>query len=177
VGPFDYRAEATFQTVKAATSTDEDQYDLELGYTVLPEHSARVSVEYFTASENFNQLYPTGHKWLGYADLFSRRNISGFRVGASGKVSDKLSASLDYHSFERVEDTAPAYKFAGTPYINTVGNNTDIATEVDLVLKYKADDNTTLEGGVAQVMAGDYLKDNVGNDDATFYYFQLNTVF
>lgn len=176
IGAFDYRAELTFESVKAANSTDENQMDFEFGYAISSEHSTRVSVEYFSASRNFNQLFPTGHKWLGYADLFSRRNIQGYRAGVSSHIWEKLSGSLDYHFFQREDISSPGYKFAGGAY-GAVGTDKNIAAEFDLVLKYKLNDKTSIEGGAALVTPGDYLKANGGNDRASFYYLQVSTGF
>jgi hypothetical protein len=175
-GAFDYRAEATFERVKAATKSDERQYDVELGYTVFAGKSIRVAGEYFHASENFDQLFPTGHKWLGYADLFSRRNIEGYRGRVSAKPIPDLTASIDYHRFQRAETDTSAYKFGGTAY-GTAGTDSHIGDEFDLVLGYKVDENVTLEGGAARVMPGDYLKANGGSDYASFYYLQIGMGF
>jgi hypothetical protein len=60
------------------------QYDIELGYALLFKNS-RLSAEYFSVSEDFNQLFPTAHKWLGYAGLFKRQNIKGF-AGRCGNI-------------------------------------------------------------------------------------------
>lgn len=176
ISTFDYRAEVTLENVKAAKSTDENQFDLEAGYIVSEPSKTRVSVEYFSASRNFDQLYPTGHKWLGYADLFSRRNIAGFRVGASTQIADAWSLAVDYHSFHRSDSSSPAYKFNGTAY-GVIGTDSAVASEADMVVGYKVDSSLGLEAGAARVSPGDYLKTNGGGDFASFYYLQVNTSF
>ncbi len=173
---FDYRVEATLENVKGVGSQDEHQFDVELGYTFLEAAKLRLAVEYFYATANFDQLFPTGHKWLGYADLFSRRNIKGYHARLSGQPTDSLTLALDYHVFERQETSQPAYKFNGTAY-GTTGESSAIATEIDFVVAYKVDDNLTLEGGAARVQPEDYLKDNGGPDQAYFYYLQTTLMF
>ncbi|NJL25059.1 MAG: alginate export family protein [Calothrix sp. SM1_5_4] len=163
--------------MKSASGTsDELQFDLEAGWTFLEESKARVFVGYFDASENFDQLFPTAHKWLGYADLFSRRNISGYRAGVTAGVLEKLSASLEYHRFQRHKNSAPAYKFNGTAY-GATGDARDIADELDLVLNYKLEDDLSIEVGASRVEPLGYLKDGAGSDSASFYYIQTNYVF
>lgn len=177
IGALDYRAEATFENVKSLTeSTDDNQYDLEVGYMVLPEGALRISGEYFASTKNYDQLYPTGHKWLGYADQFSRRNIKGFRIGLNGTFAEKWTASLDYHNFQRSDKSFGAYNFSGTSY-GTTGESGAVASEVDLVVGYKVRNGLSLEGGYAQVNPDSYLKDNVGSDKTSFYYLQLLTSF
>ena len=177
VGPFDYRTELTFENVKAAKSTDERQYDVEVGYTFDAAKKFRVALEYFSASGNFDQLFPTGHKWLGYADLFSRRNIQGYHARVAGQVFKGLVASIDYHRFERQDTDRSAYKFNGTSTYGATGDSPHIADEYDLVLTYALDENLTVEGGAARALPGDYLKENGGSDIATFYYLQVATSF
>ncbi len=177
VGPFDYRAEVTFENVKAADSTGERQYDLEAGYTFDAAKKFRVAIEYFSASGGFDQLFPTGHKWLGYADLFSRRNMKGYHAKVAGQIFSGLVASVDYHHFERQDTSRPAYKFNGIAAYGVTGDSAAIADEYDLVLTYTLDENLTVEGGASRALPGDYLKDNGGSDVASFYYLQVATSF
>ncbi len=175
VGRFDYRFEGTYETVvTAATNSDEHQYDAEVGFQVW--EGARVSAEYFYASAHFDSLYPTGHKWLGYADLFSRRNIDGFRAGIAAQVDQSLAVRLDYHQFYRADTDSPGYKLSGAPY-GSAGSDRDMAAEVDLVLTYKLDLQTSLEAGAARLEPGDYMRANSMPDAATFYYVQAATKF
>lgn len=177
VGDFDYRAEATFESVKTTTTdSDEHQYDVEVGYSIIENARLRVAAEYFLASKYFDSFYPTGHKWLGYADQFARKNIKGFRVGLSGKLAEKWTASVDYHNFERVDTDVTAFPLSG-PVYGTVGNDSAVATEIDLIVGYKVHDDLALEGGAAHVMPGDYLKANGKSDNTSFYYLQASANF
>lgn len=177
VGPFDYRAEATFENVKAASSTGERQIDVELGYLIYEPMKVRIAAEYFSATENFDALYPTGHKWLGYADNFGRRNIQGYHARLSIQPTEKVTTTLDYHSFERDSTSSPAYKLNGTTGYGATGDASAIADEIDLVVKYKFDEDLTVETGAARTSPGEYLKQNAGDDISTFYYFQVSTAF
>lgn len=175
VGRFDYRVEGTFESVvNSTTHSDEHQYDVEAGFQVVDQ--IRLSTEYFHATAHFDSLYPTGHKWLGHADLFSRRNVEGYRAGLSSRLSEKWSASLDYHKFFRAESKSPAYKLSGAAY-GSIGPDRDMAAEVDLVVSYKFDQQTAFEVGAARAEPGDYLRANGMPDGATFYYLQAATKF
>lgn len=170
VGDIDYRVEATSETLKAAGSTSSgSQADLELGYTISTAAKFRVVAELFRAGENYDQLYPTGHKWLGFADLFSRRNISGFRLGFSAQALENLGIAVDYHDFRRVDTAAPAYKFGGGAY-GSAGSDDAIASELDLVLTARLTGDTSGEFGFAKCDPKGYLRDNGAKDSAQFAY-------
>ena len=121
-------------------------------------------------------MFPTGHNWLGFADLFGRRNIKGLRFGASAQPTENFKCSLDYHSFQRVETATGAYKLNGTSY-GAVGSNSDIGNEVDLTLSYRLKGDLTVDGGASYIQAGDYLKENGSKDSGYFYYMQVATLF
>lgn len=176
MGLFDYRVEGTAQTVTANNKdTGENQIDGELGYVVYEPKKVRLSAEYFAGSDDFRQLFPTGHKWLGYADLFSRRNIEGYRIGVSAQVSEKTQVSVDYHSFSRRDDSKPAYNLIGGAYTGS-GNDKELASEIDLVVGHKLA-NLNLEAGYSTVSPGAYMKTNLGKDNTEFYYLQASTTF
>ena len=157
---FDLRLEATFETVEAGSQQDEHQVDIEIGHrwsnaSIQP----RLSAEYFQASEDFDQLFPTGHKWLGIADLFTRKNIKGYRLGLSSLPVENLSVALDYHFFQR--ESADA----------------DVASEFDLVLGRKFKGDLSVEAGAAYVLPASDLKAAGFSDPSTFFYFQVATHF
>lgn len=121
----DYRVEAGVQfgkttgepTAMAPAPEPADktafQVDGELG--VAPVKGLRISAGGFMASgddlgtpenEGWNELYPTGHKWLGLTDVTgARTNIAGARGGVKYGL-DWLVASVDFHSFSRLEQDA-----------------------------------------------------------------------
>jgi hypothetical protein len=178
VGPLDYRLEATAERVASATdTTNENQADVELGYTFHEGTKSRFSAEYFVSSNDFNQLYPTAHKWLGYADLFGRRNIKGFRVGVSTQVSEKWSMALDYHDFRRTDTGTSIFKLDGTTGYGVVGTDTAVASEIDFVVGYKVDQGISLEAGASRADPGAYLKQNGGSAQSAFYYLQVSSAF
>jgi hypothetical protein len=163
---FDYRAEVTLQ------DGAEYQGDLEWGYEVVNDPRLRLAVEYFRASADYNQLFPTGHKWLGIGDFFSRRNITGFRVGVSADLGRGFDLSADGHYFLRTDASRPAFRYGGAPY-GAAGGASAIASEFDLLLGYKANENLGLALGGSLVLPGSYLKENHGPDSGSFFYAQL----
>lgn len=123
----DYRAEAGIQFGKSPvnpTFANPDpealdkfayQGDLELG--ISPAKGFRIAVEGLYASgndletadknEGWNELYPTGHKFLGFADVVgARTNVLSGVLHIQVSPAEPLKLSLDAHYFSRPEATA-----------------------------------------------------------------------
>lgn len=145
-GALDYRIEVGAQAGKVAGSDIlAFQGDAELGYTV---GIVRLALEGLYASgddpdtadknEAYNQLYPTGHKWLGYADFFgARSNIAGGVFHLSVKLPIDLVVNFDAHSYWRPQPvvnpmSVPTDGFAGlefdTGVVYTIGKGLKIRT-------------------------------------------------
>lgn len=172
---FDYRAEVTSQTMTGAADT-ENQIDAEVGYMVMPAKQVRLALEYFAASKAYDQMYPTGHKWLGFADQFSRKNISGLKFTAGGEVMSGIRAYLMFHQFTRTDDAVTAYNFAGAGY-GALGTSTDIGSEIDVVVGKQLSDSLKLSVGLSQFTPGQYLKDNGGTESGNFGFVQLMSTY
>ncbi len=164
-GIYDYRIELTGEKakVKEQYRNFEYQTDIEVGFQIKA-IKTRLALEYFRASKDYDQFYPTAHKWLGYGDQFGRRNIQGFRVGLKPKITNNLFFTLDYHAFYRVDNTAPAYKLSGaTPYGDGSENDSfGLANEFDIKIYWDVYDNYRIELGYAFVAPNGYL-DGVSN--------------
>lgn len=174
---FDYRAEGTLQQVRLAGESSikksEYQYDIELGYT-LPFYTTRLAFEYFDSSRDYDQLFPTSHKWLGFADQFSRRNLKGYIAHLSTKPVEKVTFFADYHIFHRHDSKRGAYNFGGTS-LGTNGSSQDVAQELDLIVSYDFTKTLQLSYGYSWVMPGKYFKDQNSSKttDTNWSYLQL----
>lgn len=172
VGNFDYRIEAnkqlSFFTGKGGVQSNGDQQSAELGYTFDCNCKPRVAVEWFRAHRNYDTMYATTHSWLGFADIFGRRNITGFSAQLSGDFSDRWSWGLDYYYLSRVTAESPAYRTNGTTELGdptAFGNSAApkfLGHEIDALLTYKASAHLSFLGGYNQFLAGRYLKATSG---------------
>lgn len=173
INAFDYRFETNFQNgrkIGGKRKHGEYQYDLEVGFT-LEKIKARFALEYFDSSKDYDQIMPTAHKWLGYADQFSRRNIKGYVLHAKTGIFDKITFLFDYHVFERHDTDFGAYNFGGAS-LGTTGKSKKIANEMDFIFKYSVDKNMKIAAGYSIVSPGKYLKDqNVNQKDKTNWSF------
>ncbi len=91
--------------------------------------------------EGWNELYPTGHKFLGLMDIIgARRNVGEARLGAQLQFTPKVKATSASHLFWRVEGPPPETGFAGG--------------EVDTNLIYQWSKNLSLRGMYAVFAPG-----------------------
>ena len=170
-GDLDFGLEATLQS-----AYDANQVDLEAGYKF---GGTRLFAAYGRAHKDYQQLYPTAHKFLGHADLFGRRNINEVRVGLASKLNDTMTAKLTYHNFSRSDDNLPYYNLGGA----AVGTGTEstkaaLADEVDFSWKWMFVEKAHVLIGGAYVMPGGHLKKLRGGDDpGIFTYVQTGTSF
>lgn len=168
---FDYRFEGNTQTGRKISGVKKDgnQFDIELGYN-LEKLNIRLGAEYFSASKDFDQLFPTAHKWLGLADFYQRRNIKGYVIHLGGSLK-KLSYRASYHMFKRNNTDGPAYNFGGTS-LGTVGTSDDLGNEIDLTLGYNWSKSIKFAAGYALVKPGSYQKDqNASSTDTGHWSF------
>ena len=87
-------------------------FDTEAGYTVAT-HRPFVGVSMASGDDpesdrfgGYDQLYPTGHAWLGFMDLIGpRTNLFELRAGLGGQI-DRFTYRLTGHHFTRLQPTS-----------------------------------------------------------------------
>lgn len=175
INQFDYRTEWTLE----AHSSSGYQTNVEAGYTLDTAVVPRIAAEYFYASADYNQLFPTAHKWLGYADVLGRRNVKGIGGHLSSGLADWLSVQGDYYTFQRVDNGRSAYKLNGTTALGngTASSSDDIGSEVDLTFKIKPSKPVTFSVGAGMFFSGSYLRDQFGGFNPVFSYAQMELYF
>jgi len=119
-GLLDYRLEAGIQLGSAPADQSIFAWhgDLEVGVQLLDD-ALRVAVEGFYATgddpdstdtnEAWNHLFPTAHKWMGFADIIgARSNVTGGVLHLALSPADGWKINADGHLFVRPEDTIDA---------------------------------------------------------------------
>ena len=130
-GALDYRLEAGVQMGQAVGTPGQDNpsafayhADGEIGLT-MASGRARAALELLYASgddpdtadkrEGWNQLFPTGHKFLGLSDVAgARTNIYSGVLHLQYKVAERTMAKLDGHVFARPHRVNGATGYAGS---------------------------------------------------------------
>jgi len=165
---FDYRGEVTKQQ---AMSQDSSQLDVEVGAAVAS--AGRIGLNYFAATERYNQLFPTAHKWLGIGDVVSRKNIKGYQIKHNYSWSERLKSELTYHYFERYSTDSTAFSFSGAALGSGSSSHAKIGDEYDLIFNYLQSENLSYQLGAAYFVPGKFLEGSGKNDDYTFIYLQV----
>ena len=172
----DYHAEFTkefgnYFSNLALDAKNAYQYDVEAGYTFPVSMKLRVGVEYFSAASAYQQWYPTAHKFLGFADVLSRRNVSGFVFHGQFVPAETLKVKADYHLFNRTSTDAPAYKYTGGALGSAAGSTSStIGSEFDLTASYNLEKDFTLSGGACFFSQGTFQEDQFAGSKPTFFF-------
>lgn len=177
ISDFDYRAEVTKEFGSAFTSPGSAyQANLEAGYKFQDLNRLRIAGEFFTAGKSYSQFYSTAHKFLGYADVVSRANLTGFAAHLSAQVFEPTLLKLDYHYFGATDKTSPVYKINGTTPLLASTPSGSIGSEVDLSASHRLTQDLSLTGGACVFFAGKDLK-SVSNKTPVFYYTAIEAKF
>jgi hypothetical protein len=122
---------------------------LKVNYTFIPVLSANIGMDYFSGDDNakdssqcnFKKLYGTNHAFNGYMDYWNTPLTEGlldYYCGVSGKLGSKCSLEGTIHLFNS--------EMAGKNKKNVVFGK-DLGSELDLVVNYKLNPVTTVQGG------------------------------
>lgn len=124
----------------------------------------------------FDHLFPLAHKYLGFMDLFGRRNINDANVQFITPIlGNKLKLLVWYHYFFMDQSTTP-YNVNMTPY--NAGNRAadkELGQEIDLALTATINPRTDVVFGYSHFNAGGYYKTTPGvrfRNDADFFWTQ-----
>lgn len=130
--------------------------------------------------DGFDHLYPLSHKYLGFMDLFGRRNIHDANIQFSTPMGSRVNLLVWYHYFFLDQATTP-YGVGMAPFNagNTAGSR-DLGHEIDFLATVNMDARNSLLLGYSFFGAGRYYDTTAGvptNADADFFYAQYQTRF
>ena len=190
---FDYTLEAMSQT--GHMSTDQIYayaYAGTLGYTFDMACSPRIGVEYDYASgdrhptdgrrNTFDPLFPFGHYYQGFADVFAFKNGKDAVVNLTVTPMENLVLEIDYHTFWLSSDTDAWYNAAGNVILrNPAGTSTNrIGEETDLHARLALGKYVKFWAGWSHVFAGPYIRqtETVGTSrDMNWLWIQMTVDF
>ncbi|MDF1700948.1 MAG: alginate export family protein [Planctomycetota bacterium] len=126
----------------------------------------------------FNQLFPLAHKYLGHADILARQNLVAARVEGSYKLFDKLTFKGWFHAFWRADTNDAAYGVTGG-VLRPAGGNSDseLGTELDLMLAYKIDRHWTAFVEWAHFFTGSFIDNTGAHKDVDVWYLSIQGTF
>jgi hypothetical protein len=124
-----------------------------------------------TASFNdFDQLFPLAHKYLGFIDAVQRTNIEAPNILYTMKPGPRWNFLLWYWHFMSNTD-APVPSIGNTPAQTA---SKDLGDELDMILKYSICPRSDLLLGWSHFWRGNKI---IGNKDADFVYGQYTVNF
>lgn len=153
----------------------------QLGYLVpdCPVHSRLfLGADYATGDDDlqdadatrYDQLYPTGHAFLGLIDVIGRQNILAFSAGITAEPAKKIKTKLEGHWFERAESGDGVFDAAGNQVIaGGASDASGIGQEADFTIGYQHNARLLLAAGYGHFFAGDVVNDAGGEDIDTAY--------
>lgn len=175
---FDYRFEWTKEFGNQLNRpTHAYQVDAELGCDLLQDENHksiwRAAVEGFYADSDYQQWYPTAHKWLGFADVLSRRNVEGWSLHTDVQAATDLKLKLDYHQFYRSSRRDTAYAYSGSKIGTITGSQSRmLGSEIDVTGTYSLRKDMKLVLGYSYFKALDNIKSQTHTKNPVFYYVQ-----
>jgi hypothetical protein len=128
----------------------------------------------------FNQLFPLGHKYLGFMDLFGRSNIEDINFTLSAQPHQKLKALLWWHIFFLEDGNDVPYNVNGRPFVTTPGGDRYLGQELDVLFTYAITPRAELLFGYSHFFTGDWYRTNPDapfSGDAEFFYTQFSQKF
>ncbi|MCJ8344075.1 alginate export family protein [bacterium] len=146
-------------------------YDFENGHKAGLEYTKYSGDDGVVSATNdnsaFQPLFPTGHKFLGAADLFRQSNIQDLTIHWTKKANDKNTFGLAYHIFKLDNDMSAAAtwnlgNFGAPAFVtgSTTKMNDDLGTELDFTWSHNYSKNVDFHVGYAMFSAGDYFTTN-----------------
>lgn len=129
----------------------------------------------------YHHLFPLSHKYLGFMDLFGRRNIETPNVLLTCSPCEKLTLTAWYYAFWLENGNDVPYNVNMTAY-NAANAPADdfLGQELDLTAKWQLTPRAGFLLGYSRFFSGDYYANTPGvghRGDADFYYTQFTLNF
>ncbi len=120
----------------------------------------------------FNELFPLGHKYLGFIDAVTRGNVQSPNVRLALAPSNRLKLLFWYYNFQTDEDTDIITSLGATPDQDLTSS--DFGNELDFTASYQLTPRSNVLFGYSRFWRGARI---IGDTDADFAYLQWQTNF
>jgi hypothetical protein len=125
----------------------------------------------------FDQLYPSNHDKLGFADLVGRRNLVHFRTGVEEEPTKKWKLKQQFESYWLATSKDNFYGSSGAIAVAAhPGASRHIGNEFDLVAEYEVNKGLSFGFGYAHLFPGQFLNQTTPGHDYSYpyAYFEYN---
>lgn len=131
-------------------------------------------------AHTFNDLYPFGHYYLGWADLVGRRNIQDLNAHLYLYPTHWMTVWLQYHHFWLAASRDALYSAGGVPLRRdaTGQSGSNVGDELDLVVNFHLTSYSDFMFGYSRLFGGGFLENTAGpnaapNSDLLFMMYQM----
>ena len=94
-----------------------------------------LSLDGFFSTPDFNPLFPSSHKWLGWADVLGRRNLSGFGAQATFSVLNHSELQLRGLHFLKTHQEKTSFESDGITPVETHSSGQSLGSELDVSIR------------------------------------------
>ena len=123
----------------------------------------------------FDQLYPLGHAYYGYMDLFALQNLRNTEVTAEAALPGRARLRVALHDFALIAPGADAWYNVGGAVVHqsaAAAISSHVGNELDVTIRLPVGP-AGLEVGYGRFFGGAYLRDaDFRLDTADFFYLQ-----
>jgi hypothetical protein len=131
--------------------------------------------------QGFDHLFPLGHRYHGFMDLYARSNIEAPNLLLTFQPREKLQALIWYHYFFLENKNDTPYNITMTAFNPTnAPASASLGHEIDTTLQWNITPRVDLLFGYSHFFAGNYYKLTPGvpyRSDADFFYTQFTVNF
>jgi hypothetical protein len=179
---FDYDVEMNKQTGSLGHySIDAWAGHWNAGYTLKRTRTEpRVFAEYNYASGNKNpngntwgthdQIYPSAHDKMDFADQFGWKNIEDLRAGVEEKIAMRWTLTEVFDDFWLATKNDAVYGSSGAIAIaaHPGAASNHLGSELDLIAEYKQNHHATYGFGLAHLFTGQFLNETTRGKDYNY---------
>lgn len=130
-------------------------------------------------AHTFNQLFPFGHYYLGWADQVGRQNIHDLNFHLYLYPTKWVTTWLQFHSFWLADRTDALYNAAGNAIRRdpTGRSGSHVGEELDAVFNFHLSRHADVLTGYSYLWGGEFLRNTAGRTgaaDTGLYYLQFS---
>ncbi|MCE9529522.1 MAG: alginate export family protein [Planctomycetes bacterium] len=117
----------------------------------------------------FNQLFPFGHYYFGWADQVGRQNIQDLNLHLYLYPTHWMQIQMQYHHFNLASSRDALYNAAGNAIRRsaTGAAGTDVGDEFDLIMNFHLSKHSDILMGYSKLFGGNFLQQTAGRTGST----------
>jgi hypothetical protein len=127
----------------------------------------------------FNQLFPFGNYYLGWADRVGRQNVHDFNAQLNLHPMPWATFTAQYHRFYLANKRDFLYNAAGNATLRDITgqSGSHVGDEIDFRFNIHVDRHQDVLVGYSKLFAGDFLKARAPGVSPALFYVQYNIRF